>query len=108
MSMPIISDKKKQKISEQILYYLFSCSPDSKFTSDIAQEVARDEEFIKSLMLELQKKGLVVLVSKNSAGIVYQKRQRWRLSNQAYTIYSSRQPSLHKSHSSTSNEELDF
>jgi hypothetical protein len=89
--MPVISQKKKDKIAEQILHHLFESSPESKFTSDIAQEIARDEEFIKVLLLDLQKKALVVLVDKNPKGVQYEKRQRWRLSQQAYDIYKKHQ-----------------
>jgi len=85
--MPIISKEKKDKISEQILHYLFAVSPDSKFTSDIAREIARDEEFTKALLKELDKKKLVVEINLNKKGIEYLKRQRWRLSNSAFEIY---------------------
>lgn len=89
--MPIISKEKKDKISEQILHYLFSNSPEAKFTSEIAKEIARDEEFIKSLLSELSQKKLVVEVNKNKLGIDYIRRQRWILSPEAFTIYSKHQ-----------------
>lgn len=86
--MPQISQQKKDKIAEQILYYLFSTSPEAKFTADIAREIARDEEFTKSLLLELNKKSFTISVSKNPNGKTYQRRQRWRLSETAYKAYS--------------------
>lgn len=89
--MPKISQKKKDKIAEQILHHLFEISPSSIFTNKIAESIARDEEFIKSLLLELKQKGLVSEVNKNPQGINYEKRQRWRLSNEAYEIYSKHQ-----------------
>lgn len=89
--MPKISQKKKDKIAEQILHHLFEISPSSIFTNKIAESIARDEEFIKSLLLELKQKGLVSEVNKNSYGFQYQRRQRWRLSNEAYEIYSKHQ-----------------
>lgn len=82
-----ISKEKREKISEQILSYLFHTHPQSKFTVDIARELARDEEFTKSLMMELKKKGLVNDIRKNSEGIDYSRRIRWRLSNNAYSAY---------------------
>jgi len=85
--MPRISKQKKDKISEQILYHLYQIFPKQVFTSDIAKELARDEEFIKVIMLELQKKDLVVKIDKNPQGINYQKRLRWRLSNKVHSIY---------------------
>ena len=92
--MPVISQKKKDKISEQVLHHLFEISPESAFTNKIAETLARDEEFIKVILQELQKKALVVLVDKNPQGIQYEKRQRWRLSNQAYDIYKKHQRNL--------------
>jgi len=85
--MPQISQKKKDKIAEQILHHLFSISPDSAFTASISMAIARDEEFILSLLLELKEKNLIVSINKNPQGLEYKKRQRWRLSNQAYEAY---------------------
>jgi hypothetical protein len=89
--MPRISQKKQDKIKEQILHHLFSQSPEPQFTSKIAQEIARDEEFTKSLLKSLKDKSLVLEVNKNSNGKAYAKRQRWRLSNQAFGAYSTHQ-----------------
>lgn len=82
-----ISDKKRDKISEQILAFLYSVSPKPVFTFHIAQEVARDEEFVKSLLHGLKKKNLVVEVRKNPKGKQYLKRSRWKLSDAAYSAY---------------------
>ena len=54
--MPKISKQKIEKISEQILSYLYSIFPKQIFTSDVAKELARDEEFMKTLLIDLQKK----------------------------------------------------
>ena len=62
--MPQISKEKRDKISEQILAYLFNQSPESKFTSTIAKELARDEEFTKKLLMELQKQKLIIKIKK--------------------------------------------
>lgn len=82
-----ISKLKKEKISEQILYFLFLKSPQIMFTSHIAQEIARDEEFVKKILIGLKDKNLIIEVKKNRNGIDYKKRSRWKLSNQAYQIY---------------------
>jgi len=89
--MPIISQKKKDKIAEQILHHLFEISPSSAFTNKIAETIARDEEFVKAILEDLEKKSLIVLVDKNPKGIKYEKRQRWRLSSQAYEVYKKHQ-----------------
>lgn len=86
-----ISEKKREKISEQILAYLYSISPKSAFTFHIAQEIARDEEFVKKLLIDLRKKGLLVEIKKNPRGIPYLKRSRWKLSENAYKLYKEKQ-----------------
>lgn len=82
-----ISDIKKQKISEQILAYLYSISPKATFTAHVSREIARDEEFTKHLLLELKNKNLVIEIKKNPKGVVYKKRSRWKLSDIAYEAY---------------------
>jgi len=82
-----ISEQKKEKIYEQILAFLFSVSPKPLFTSNIAKEIARDEEFVKFLLLNLKKKELIVEIKKNPKGLPYSKRSRWKLSDSAYQAY---------------------
>ncbi len=82
-----ISQEKKNKISEQILAYLYSQSPKPLFTSHIALEMARDEEFTKKLLLILKQKGFVVEIKKNPQGKEYIRRTRWKLSNKVYNYY---------------------
>lgn len=82
-----ISESKKERICEQILSYLYSVNPKALFTIQIAQEVARDEEFTKKLLLSLKKKNLLIEIKKNPEGISYIKRSRWKLSDKAYSLY---------------------
>ena len=49
-----LSQAKKDKITEQILSYLYHEFPNQPFTAEIAREIARDEEFIKRLLFELK------------------------------------------------------
>lgn len=86
-----ISDKKKDKISEQILAQLYNTSPRPIYTSYIAREIARDEEFVKKLLLKLKKKGLVIEIKKNPKGIPYRRRSRWKLGEETYKAYKQRQ-----------------
>lgn len=85
--MPQISSKTKDKIQEQILHYLFQSSPEPKHTSHIASSLARDEEFTKDLLLDLEKKSLVIKITKGPQGQDYARRTRWRLSNQTFEAY---------------------
>jgi len=86
--MPTISKQKKDKIAEQILHYLFTISPDNAFGSTISREIARDEEFTKSILQDLESKKLIISINKNKKGKEYIKRMRWRLSKEAHEIYS--------------------
>ena len=87
-----ISDEKKEKISEQILYYLYSVYPKAIFTSHIAKEIARDEEFVKNLLIDLKNKKLIIEIKKNKKGVGYLKRLRWKLTNNVYDVYKNKQP----------------
>ena len=91
--MPQLSKQKKDKIAEQILHYLFTISPSPAFGASIARETARDEEFIKAILQDLESKKLVISINKNPKGIDYTKRRRWRLSNEAHSAYLKHQPS---------------
>ena len=82
-----LSDKKKEKISEQILSLLYSQNLKSLFTFNIAQEIARDEEFTKKLLIDLKAKKLIVEIKKNPKGLKYSRRSRWNLSDETYMAY---------------------
>ena len=82
-----LSDKKKEKISEQILALLYSQNPKALFTSNIAQEIARDEEFTKKLLVDLKAKKLIVEIKRSPKGIIYSRRSRWNLSDKTYVVY---------------------
>jgi hypothetical protein len=86
-----LSQDKKNKIIEQILSFLFHSFPKEPFTAEIARETIRDEEFIKRLLFEMKDKNLVTPIRKNKQGESFTRRLRWRLSNQVYEIYRSKQ-----------------
>jgi DNA-binding MarR family transcriptional regulator len=95
--MPKISSQKLEKISEQILSHLYTVFPKQIFTADIAKELARDEEFIKKLLYDLEKKELITKIEKNPQGFQYSRRLRWRISNKAHEIYKKHQTPQPKS-----------
>jgi hypothetical protein len=82
-----LSKEKREKIAEQILSFLYHSFPKQLFTSEIAKEIARDEEFVKSLMHELKEKNLVTAIKKNEDGKDFIRRIRWQLSGPAYQAY---------------------
>lgn len=82
-----ISQEKKDKIAEQILATLYNNFPKQLFTAEIAREIARDEEFTKTLLKQLWNKNLIIPIKKNPKGIPFIRRIKWRLSNKAYGAY---------------------
>jgi len=83
-----LSKNKRDRIIEQILAFLYHSFPKQPFTAEIAREIARDEEFIKRILLELKEKGLVVQIRKNSKGMSFTRRIKWALSKKVYDVYS--------------------
>ena len=89
-----LSKEKKEKISEQILSYLYTSFPKQPFTAEIAREIARDEEFIKTLLFELRDKSLVSSLRQNNQGQPFLRRIRWKLPSKVYEIYHSKSNNL--------------
>ncbi len=86
-----ISEEKKNKIKSNILATLYQHFPKSLFTAEISRIEARDEEFTKTLLKELWDKNLVIPIRKNSHGVTFSRRIKWRLSNKAYSAYKQHQ-----------------
>ncbi len=83
--MSKLSEDKLKKIKEQILSELFHQGLKPLFTADIASLIIRDEEFVKGLLSQLKKDGLVKEIVKSSKGHTYSKWKRWQLTDQAYS-----------------------
>lgn len=86
-----LSHDKQNKISEQIISFLYTSFPNQPFTAEIAREIARDEEFTKKVLFELKEKGLVVSIRKNNQGKPFSRKIKWRLSSKIYDFYNSKQ-----------------
>lgn len=97
-----LSKEKREKIAEQVLGLLYTSFPKQLFTAEIAKEIARDEEFVKSLLFELKDKNLIVLVKKNEKGQDFIRRQRWQLTGPAYQAYDQKAKISSSSNSSSS------
>ncbi len=82
-----LSKEKRDKISEQVLSFLYHSFPKAQFTSEVSKEIARDEEFIKTLLFDLKDKNLVMAVKKNEDGKDFIRRIRWQLAPKAYQAY---------------------
>ena len=86
-----LSESKKERISEQILSFLYHSFPAQPFTAEIARDLARDEEFIKRLLFDLKEKGLVTPIRKNAKGDIFTRRLKWRLAQKVYDVYKSQE-----------------
>ncbi|MEM2956152.1 MAG: hypothetical protein QW041_01070 [Candidatus Pacearchaeota archaeon] len=82
-----LSKDKIDKIKEVIIAVLYRNSPKPMFTSEIASEIIRDEEFTKKVLKELESQKIVVSINKNPNGVLYSRRLRWRLSSKAFEAY---------------------
>ena len=79
--MSRISEEKIKKIKESIISLLFSKFPFSMSTARIARELVRDEEFIKNILLELEKEKFLERANNHTRKI------EWRLSDKVYATY---------------------
>lgn len=91
--MSRISKEKEEKIMADIVATLYQHSPRFLFTVNIARPLARDEEFIKRLLINLKSKKLIVEIKKNPKGVMYKRRSRWKLSDETYLKYKQHQSS---------------
>ena len=87
--MPVISNKKIKKIKEDILSTLFDSPLNPLFTSQVAENIARDEEFTLRLLKELHSSKMVDKIDKNTVGKTFLKRKRWTLKPEVYSAYKS-------------------
>lgn len=85
--MPKISDKKIKKLKEHILSILYDNHFNPIFTSNIAEDLIRDEEFTLRLLLELKEGGFVKEINKNTGGKKYLSRKKWILKSKIYDQY---------------------
>jgi len=85
--MPKLSDKTIEKIKEHILEIVYQNHFNPLFTSEIASEIIRDEEFTLRLLSELKSKKFVLELKKNQKGKNYLRRKRWVLTSPIYSKY---------------------
>ncbi len=85
--MSKLSKKREERIKQDILSLLFERSPTALLTYSISEELCRDDEFTRRLLVELKSKGLVNEIKKSSKGEEYTRWRKWKLTNQAYKAY---------------------
>lgn len=86
--MSKISEKKIQKIKEDVLSLLFEAGLKGLFTKQIADEIARNDEFVLKLLKELEEQKLTKQIEKTKKGNTFIRRKMWTLTNKAYDAYS--------------------
>ena len=85
--MSKLSEKKIKKIKEHTLSILYDNHFEPLYTSNIAEELIRDEEFTLKILIELKKEGFVKEINKNSDGKQYISRKKWILQSKIYDRY---------------------
>jgi len=85
--MSKISQKKIEKIKEDILSTLFEAGMRGMFTKQISEEIARNDEFILKLLIDMEKQKLVKQMIKTKKGTEFIRRKQWTLTNKAYEAY---------------------
>jgi hypothetical protein len=80
--MSRISEENKEKIKSSVLRILFDESPKSISARFIAQEEARDKQFILKLLKELEKDKVVENVTAE-----FSRKSFWIMTNEAYKKY---------------------
>ena len=85
--MTKISDSNIKKLKEQILSVIYTFHFNPLFTSNIAEEMIRDEEFTLRLLNELKKEGFIEEITKNTNGKKYISRKKWILKSKIYDQY---------------------
>ena len=81
-----ISEANFKRIAESALGVLYEKFPLPLSTTQVAAELARDNEFVLKVMLFLEKKGYAVRVGKGKLGDL-SRTVKWKISKQARETY---------------------
>ena len=85
--MSKISQKKVEKIKEDILSVLFESGMRGMFTKQISDEIARNDEFVLKLLSDMENQKLVKQMKKTKKGTEFIRRKQWTLTTKAYDAY---------------------
>ena len=85
--MSKISQKKIEKIKEEILSVLFESGMRGMFTKQISDEIARNDEFVLRLLENLETQKIIKQIKKTKKGTEFIRRKQWTLTNKAYQTY---------------------
>ena len=85
--MSQISKKKVDKIKEDVLSVLFEAGLRGMFTKQISDEIARNDEFILKLLLDMEKQNVVKQIRNTKKGAQFIRRKQWTMTDKAYETY---------------------
>jgi len=85
--MSQISKKKVDKIKEDVLSVLFEAGLRGMFTKQISDEIARNDEFVLKLLLDLEKQNIVKQIRNTKKGTQFIRRKQWTMTDKAYETY---------------------
>lgn len=85
--MSRISQKKVEKIKEDILSVLFEAGMHGMFTKQIGDEIARNDEFTLKLLQNMEKQEIIKQIIKTKKGAEFIRRKQWMLTDNAYEAY---------------------
>lgn len=77
--MSRVSNKTFNKVAESVLAFLNERYPEPLTCREVAEEMARDNEFIKRVLEFLEKQGLIQQIYKSSEGRDYLRWTKWQL-----------------------------
>ena len=72
-----LSSKTTGKLKDDIISILYENQLNPLLTVEISNELRRDKEFTKKLLLELKEQGILNEIKKNNKGKNYLKRSKW-------------------------------
>ena len=79
-----ISCEKEKKIKEDILRELYDCYPGMLWTYSVAENIARDEEFVLRLLRGLAEDKVVIVREESGK---FRVKRKWGLSEEVYGKY---------------------
>ena len=89
--MSKLSQKTKELLMNEINSILYYDAPiNGMFTKQIADKLIRDKEFVKDLLLDMEKKGWVRKIKKNKRNYNYMSRRKWILSDEVRELFGSK------------------
>ena len=82
-----LSEETTKLLKEDILSILYERPLVPLFTYQISRELRRDNEFTKTLLLNLKEEGLVEEIKKGKTG-VFLARRKWKIPNKVLEVMS--------------------